>query len=197
MKVPIAIRFSFSVITWILYTILYVILIGLGHLIIPILLLIRAYGPHFSWRYSQIYQGFKPKWLFYLWSNEGDGLFPPEYEARYPDWSFFFRAWMWSAVRNPVNNLRFIPFLNCKIDPAKVKWIGSLGQNAQLYEPNEKRTYWFFCWCGWYSNLRRLYLHRGRLKEFWIGWRIWPNDIHGVTEYRKHSAGFTLQWRYV
>lgn len=197
MYLAVAVRFLFSIFLWSLYTTLYVALILIGHLIIPPLLLLRAYGPYFSPRYAQNYLGFKPKWLFYLWSNEGDGLFPPEYQSRFPQWSFFRRAWMWTAVRNPVNNLRFVPFLNCKIDPKKVRWVGSLGQNPDLYEPKEKRTYWYFCWCGPYSNYRRVYLSGGRLKEFWIGWKIWPSDINGVSEFRKHRAGFTLQWRYL
>lgn len=45
--------------------------------------------------------GVWPK-LFWLWSNDEDGVDPPGYGTR---WKMF----VWTALRNSVNNLRFVP----------------------------------------------------------------------------------------
>ena len=45
----------------------------------------------------------KPQWVgFWLWSNERDGICGPFPLTR---WNAFY----WSALRNPCNNLRFVP----------------------------------------------------------------------------------------
>jgi hypothetical protein len=37
----------------------------------------------------------------------------------------------------------------------------------------------------------------GRLRRLWIGWKIKPTDIYGVTAYRADGAGYTTQFKVV
>lgn len=199
-------RLLYAIPTWILFIILWIPLVLIGHIVIPILLWIGLRleakskfkiwpWVHTSSAYNHLYQGFP--WLFYIWANEGDGIYPPEYERRYPQWSQFRLAWTWLAVRNPVNNLRFVPGFSCKIDPKRVRFVGSLrSKNPSLYDA-KNIAYWYFAWCGPYSCYRRQYYRKGRMVEFWIGWKIWPIDQYEVSPYRKYGAGFAMQWRYL
>lgn len=196
-------RLCYAIPTWILYILIWIPLVLLGHLIIPVLLVIGEYkrkdSNHWPWldwsnRYNQAYQGFPA--LFWLWANEGDGLYPPEYAKKYPDWSFFRLAWTWAAVRNPVNNLRFVPLLSCKIDSWRVHWIGNIKGGTPEFYDEKTYTYSFFAWCGIYSCYRKQYRNKkGQMMEFWIGWKIWPSDFYGVSAFRKNGAGFAMQWR--
>jgi hypothetical protein len=173
---------------------LFLVLCLIGHIFIPMLLAFGAYEKKYSERFQKYYIGFPS--LFWLWSNEEDGVLgSTEYKARYPKWSEFLRGWVWSAIRNPVNNLRFVKYLSCKIDPNKINFQGDLGQDPRLYE-NRQAAYSYFCWHGIYTSYRKQYVKAGKLNEFWIGWKLWPIDQLGVEQsVRKHGAGFAMQWR--
>lgn len=72
-----------------------------------------------------------PSWAW-LWSNDEDGVTPPGYTSR---WGTF----VWTALRNPVNNLRFVS--------------GVSGQGRPLYYRSwlvKGKQYYFKC--GWMSN---------------------------------------------
>lgn len=180
----------------------------LGHIIVPPLL---AYGLYikkrtkvwpwvkYSWRYKQYYNGF-PDWA-YLWANEGDGVLgPPEYTARYPNWSEFRRAWTWTANRNPANNLRFIRGYSLNIDPDRVRFIGSLGPEPLQYDTPQP-----FALLTWHSGSPHagiLCYYRSpinnRLTKFLFGYKIYAKDKYGFTiPYRQFGAGFGAQWKYI
>ena len=55
---------------------------------------------------------------FWLWSNDEDGVMPPGYNTR---WKMF----VWTALRNPVNNLRFVPGVS---KPGRPLWYWSNGK---------------------------------------------------------------------
>lgn len=50
---------------------------------------------------------FWPRWAW-LWSNDEDGVHPGWYAAQFPNWGSWKVTFAWTAVRNPVNNLRFV-----------------------------------------------------------------------------------------
>jgi hypothetical protein len=49
-----------------------------------------------------------PKWAW-VWSNDEDGVYPPWYHRVNPSWSYSRTIFVWTALRNPVNNLRYVP----------------------------------------------------------------------------------------
>lgn len=48
------------------------------------------------------------KW-FWLWSNDEDGIYPTWYARVNSAWSYERVIFVWTALRNPCNNLRFVP----------------------------------------------------------------------------------------
>jgi hypothetical protein len=61
---------------------------------VPICAVLAAIQPESSTHY--------PKWAW-IWDNEIDGVYGPE--NPHTAWQAFY----WTALRNPVNNLRFVP----------------------------------------------------------------------------------------
>jgi len=47
--------------------------------------------------------------LFWLWSNDEDGVLAGWYGDLHHEWPLWLRAFMWTGLRNSVNNLRFVP----------------------------------------------------------------------------------------
>jgi hypothetical protein len=159
---------------------------------------------HFTWR-----------WMW-LWDNEEDGIANDTY-WKAPN--MFQQIVYWSCIRNSTNNVRFVPYLNVMIDPAKVGFRGTIDTGEQWWTfehipgeeiPKEgsvdwseiklfdtKCVQWFFAWQGFYSCWYWQFLFRGSMRRLWIGWKIYPTDIYGVTEYRKNGAGFGIQFKAV
>jgi hypothetical protein len=189
--------FFWAIPTWIAFLILRTILILLGWIIVPIAALCKAYEAydgHDGAGNFRIQYRFTWRWIW-LWGNDEDGIA----DATYKQFdSMFMRIIYWSCLRNPANNLRFVPFLSCKIDPDNVLFIGTYGSNPELIlEYNKKVPLWYFAWDGWYSNYCHLFKWRNGLWKFWIGWKIYPDDITGVTPYRINGAGFATQFKKV
>lgn len=144
-------------------------------------------------------------WLTWLWGNEEDGVTGPVWWQRqtgvrgaYPMvgmwWQKALSAYRWSALRNPSNNLRFVPALNPVIQPALIQasnWTGVL---------------WFGCTCsaqyvrhGAFAGLWvRIYMQH-RAYRLLIGWKLQAQDSLGVEDrdYRKPRCGFGLQFKRV
>jgi hypothetical protein len=158
----------------------------LGLVLVPIAAACMAYHRiyltnvwHFNWR------------LMWLWDNYEDGIANDTY-IKFN--SMFMRIVYWSAIRNPSNNLRLVPYLSCQVNPLKVKFVGSLNK---ITEYDSKTPQWFICWQGLYSCWYYQFMLGGKLRRIWIGWKIYPTDIYGVTEYRKRGAGFATQFKVV
>jgi hypothetical protein len=191
-------RLVYAVPMWLAFEFLvFLPLVLLGWVLVPIAALMRAYqltdpnlekpndGPiyHFIWPFM---------WVF---DNDGDGIANCNYK-RFN--SLFKQIIYWSCIRNPVNNLRFAPVLGLKIEPAEVRFTGSF-ETAQSYESGRHYPYWFFAWQGAYSCIRVQYRSplTDTMQEFWCGWKIWPQDVHGIKpgSFRSKAAGFAFQWR--
>lgn len=198
-------RLAYSIPLWLVYTLVYAVLIAIGWVLIPIAALFRAYD------YGQASTGlmYHFTWPFmWLWDNYEDGIAAGrQYKDCGPVWK---QIIYWSCIRNPVNNLRIVPYLSCIIDSTRVNYIGEVELFKAKSPQDDKRIYilrkfdtkvpqWFFAWQGLYSNFYWQFVLRGTLRRFWIGWKIYPIDVCGLSEnsYRKHGAGFALQFKVV
>lgn len=118
-----------------------------------------------------------PRWAW-LFSNDEDGVDglrggdPAQHwwSERTAGWSDARRIFVWSAFRNPVNNLRYIPLLNPKFEPARIRFVGL------DHEMRDGEGGWFFVWQGLYSGVR----FETKTWRFWIGYKFRPEDRFGV-----------------
>lgn len=193
-KILVAFLIPISLITWASFLSIQIPLFLLGHLIIPFLALFKMYYVRKSHYYNKQIAAFF--WPFnYIWGNEEDGVLAGHQYKDYKDDDW--QVWYWSAVRNPTNNLRFIPILSCRVDPNLIDWVGSLPESASPKAYDMKTALWYYCWQGLYTNFYWQFYLKDDLYRFWIGWKLYPADILGVTEYRKYGAGFAVQFKRV
>lgn len=204
-------RLSYSIPIWILFILFRTVVILIGFIMVPTAILCNAWhvapsngGNNGELRYLFIWKIMAP------WQNLEDGF----YCKTYFDHGFFWTSVRWSCIRNPANGLRYFPLLSLKIDPTRVRFIGSLGdwdykyisETAIRNYDSDEVSFWSFTWCGVYSNFRWQFNAPKLLKmifpswqaerlRFWIGWKIYPEDIYGVTDHRKESAGFATQFK--
>ena len=75
---------------------------------------VLAYGKFYTSSVNRDTHNF-PKWAW-LWDNEEDGVCPAWY-AHDHTWSLSRSVFVWSAFRNPCNNLRFVPGVSLKGRP--------------------------------------------------------------------------------
>lgn len=205
---------TFAITSWVIFYFGVLIpMIVFGWVLIPIMALLGRYEFRAS-KYFYINNGEVPKkilawhdkWMW-PWGNEEDGIAAGrQYQDAGATWK---QIIYWSALRNPVNNLRFVPLLSVKIDPEKIGYVGRVKGFDAVESPrdNERRyildyfdkpcPQWFLCWQGAYSNFYWQFTVNRKLYRFWIGWKIFPTDIYGVTTYRKPGAGFAAQLKVV
>lgn len=131
-------------------------------------------------------------WLTWLWGNEEDGVTGPLWWRQRTGaflvghhWKKALSAYRWSALRNPTNNLRFIPWVNPVIDPERIDYINRLGDAYQIT----------LTWQGAFSGLLAVFKFRGAFWRFWWGWKLKPEDASGVpdSDMRKPRCGFAIQ----
>jgi len=146
-------------------------------------------------------------WLTWLWGNEEDGVYGPlwwqhrtgTYLSPSGGWRHKLRvawsAYRWSALRNPANNMRFIPWINPAIVPAHIQHIPVWTWPAT--SPSYGSSLGWFCWQGVYSGLCLFPVIRGQQFRLWIGWKLKPEDRRGVpdTDMRKPRCGFAMQFK--
>lgn len=204
-----SLRILFSIPVWALMFLLEVFLILVGFVVIPIAAACKAYNGksapsdptrliwHFTWPFM------------FLWDNYEDGIANDTY-VKFQ--SMFMKICYWSCWRNPVNNLRIVHYVSVRINPQLVQFYGSFCNFIYEIEDEQRQMYangvdfkarvekydtkipqWFFAWCGYYSNFYWQFQIGARLYRFWIGWKIYPTDIFGVTLYRRDGAGFAIQ----
>ena len=148
-------------------------LIFLGLVVVPIAIATR--GPQSKdWPF-----------LFWLWGNDEEGC---------PEWWFRlaekkggirakFPAFWWYAIRNNVNNSRYI----FEDREAKVEgWTGESMEAKDLIAAGvSKASRWTYN--GFFAGYRRVWLNGdNKYSEFWIGWKV-GSKVPGM--------GFTMQLR--
>lgn len=189
--------------TYLIFLALRTILITVGFILVPIM---AAFHEHTTVKTISVVNGreilsWKHKFM-YIWDNFEDGLMGA---SEYKDKSTFIRIVYWN-FRNPANNMRIIPYLSCKINPNKIKYIlsdvkdinGKVLAIPSLrdYDRDDLR-YTTLIWQGIYSNLRIQFKMNGKIWRFWIGWKIYAHDKLGISsaDYRYHGAGFATQFK--
>jgi len=127
-----------------------------------------------------------PKYLW-LWCNDEEGC---------PDWWLnvadgkggfigkFPRFW-WYAVRNPVNNFRFI--FKDRTAELDTNWFDPKPMEAaNLLEAGQAMAY-RWAYAGPFAGYRQVWLNSSdKYSEFWIGWKV-SSIVSGL--------GFTFQYR--
>lgn len=196
-------RILLSLPLWLAYTLATTVLDLIGLVILLPLSLAGAW----DWRYSNVYpRGWRKDmpiakwrggWLTWLWGNEEDGVtgsWAWQEKAYVNDnpasvaWRAKWLAYRWSALRNPSNNVRFIPWINPVIDPLRVRSLQRLLDNG---------TRVTLTWQGAFHGLLVVFPFRNQLHRFWWGWKLKPEDVFGVSDddMRKPRCGFTLQFK--
>ncbi len=209
-------RLIYSIPAWLLYLVLVLLpLVLLGWILIPIAAAFKAYAVVPS-TLSDQYPTYHWTWpIMKLWDNEDDGIVDPGYSSYT---SMFARIVYWTALRNPVDNLKIVPYVCDAIDPRDVRFIGSFTSlpttkayemkvaehitgtenyddwNAETLKYDTKVPQWWFCWNGFYTNFYWAFNFSGHLRLFWIGWKTKPGDIYGVETYRKPRAPSGIQF---
>jgi hypothetical protein len=184
-------HFLLSPILWLGFLILRTIFILLGYIMVPMAVLLDAY----EMRESKIYKGrviraFTWK-IMWPWGNEEEGI------GWYGTGSISKKILYSECFRNPANNLRYVPILSLKIVPEKVKFKGyPIYKDIRDYDLDSK-DFIYFAWHGVYSTLRIQRKMLGKRRRFWIGWKLYPEDIYGVTDHRSASAGFATQLKVI
>lgn len=160
-------------------------LVPLGLVAVPLALMTRHLTVAASKKESEAH------WphIFWLWGNDEEGC---------PDWwkvraaqEWYTRYWpefWWYAVRNPVNNFRFlfddVSLSKCYL---KTNWQWEVPMEAQQLREAGKGSAFYYIQHGWKSGFRRVWLNDGgRYSEFWIGWKL-ASGVPGL--------GFAMQLR--
>jgi hypothetical protein len=129
------------------------------------------------------------KWpkVLWLWNNDEEGC-PEWWLIRASNMGWFiktFPRFWWFAVRNPLNNHRFLfkdrqPFIKSNWGPLKDMEAGNMLKRGQAIA-------YRWAYKGPFAGYRRVWLKGiDHYSEFWIGWKI-GSDVPGM--------GFTLQFR--
>lgn len=187
-----ALRILFSLPVWLLRIAIFLPLALLGFIVIPLLVCMGSYRVRTSGSGRALLQF--PWWAF-LWSNEEDGIdglrggdaAQAWWMNKTGDWPDAKRIFAWSAFRNPVNNLRYVPVLSPKFRPARIYSIGL------DHEMQDGEGGWYFVWQGIYSGFR----YETKSRRCWIGWKFKPEDATGIDPHdtRLPRCDFALQFK--
>lgn len=138
-----------------------------------------------------------PRWAW-PWSNDedgvlGDGAFSAA-NRELPAWQ---RAFIWSALRNPVNNLRFVFPFGIRINPDSIRFMGnSLDVATDLADGKLKRILWSYVWQGIFAGFDLVIrLPRKHALHIRGGYKLMGRDKFGVPaeDYRSVSCGTAAQ----
>jgi hypothetical protein len=169
-----ALRFAWAILTWTVYQVVTLPLDIAGLFLVPIAI----------WRGQTITSPVTGKQIFtaptwmWLYGNDQEGYDAPLTYTLHPYLPDFLRRYCWAALRNRVNNLRFIKCIHPPPNPLRIKFVR--GWN------------WWLCWQGPLYGFRYNKRNGAAVK---IGWRYDPDDIHGIRydDWRKYGCGFTFR----
>jgi len=165
------------------------------------------YAERDSLYYGKRVLAWTPRWAW-IWGNEEDGVGGTTWwDARVKGAFSWREIFLWSALRNPANNLRFVPVLHPVPEPKRVRYAGnSIDPWDDLKALREEgdglhRPYWCYAWQGLFAGFYVIWpLTMTRHFRLRVGWKILPKDAIGgtVTDYRRFRYPFGLQftpWR--
>jgi len=199
-----AVQLAFMV----LFLLLRTVCILAGLVIVPLAVLFKAYTTRKSKYYDRDVRAFTWKYIW-LWGNEEEGigwydtiridfkLFKWEFKKTIVLKSLSAKIIYSECMRNPANNLRYVPYLSLKIEPSKVQFKGSPKfEDLEDYDRDEK-DFSYFAWQGLYSCIRWQGKVLGSRRRFWLGFKLYPGDVNGLPEWshRNVSAGFATQFK--
>lgn len=190
-----AVRILLSVPVWILRIGIFLPLAVLGIPLVYLLARAKWCAPRYSPKFKRIVLQWRTPWLVYPWTNLEDGIDglrggdPAQqwWADKTAGWSPQKRIFVWAALRNPVDSLRWLPILNPELVPRTVKFIG------MDHEPVKGEGGWYFAWMGPYSCIR----YETKTRRFWLGWKIKPQDAKGVSssDPRLIRCDFAIQFK--
>lgn len=164
--------FAWAILTWIAYSILTLPLNVLGLLLIPFCI----WFGHTETSYITNVPIFTAPRALWLWGDDEDGYDPVVWQQANPTWGCFKRMYVWGALRNSVNNLRFVKWLNPPPVPAKIK---------SIVTP----TWWL---CG--QGILFGWQYTGQDYIYSAGWKYNPSDALDIKiGWRKYGVGFGLR----
>lgn len=198
-------RKTLYVVSWIPQTILMLMLMALGLVTVPLALGARC----LTFEFRDPPEDFWPD-IFWLWGNEEDTPPPKWWQAKAAQSSWFVRTFpnfWWYAIRNPVNNFRFL------FDDREANWSGNwVSEHMEAREMLENNCKFAYRWAynGLFAGFRCVYLHGYRetpvdlgdeeqgvswavaseadsYTEFWWGWKV-GSTVPGMD--------FTMQFRW-
>ena len=167
---------------WIPFLIIYPVLIVAGLIVVPLALLTQ---------HLTLDEPDYKHWpsAFWLWGNDEENV--PEWWFVRANQEWHIKPWprfWWYAIRNPVNNARFL-FNDTTPDQLHVEtnWQDGWSMEApQMLRIGQGMAY---RWVrhGWKAGYRRVWLNGAdKYSEFWIGWKL-GSPVPGL--------GFTFQYR--
>lgn len=173
-----------SVILYFVLFVLRVLIVLFGFIVVPLAYCFRS-GDHFSK-------------LFWLWDNDEDGVYGPHW---FNEGNKGFKVcYLWSAVRNPANNMRFVSLFNVEHkqgirhevhgftdtpDPSISRRLGNPVWHLTLVR---QHGLWYFSY--WYLRARK----NGTHFRFRIGWKCTPEWITKPRAEIYKYSGMTFQF---
>ena len=143
--------------------------------------------------------------IFWLWDNEEDGIYGAPFWIKRNDGKYNFKtAYTWSALRNPVNNMRFTKLgLNRdKIIDIEYKYWGDpeiptphLARNRKgrkMWHYSLVRRGWLWYPSFWYINATKSNVKHFRVRAGWKCTYKWIQD-NDLSQSGKYS-GATFQF---
>lgn len=177
-----------------------------GFPLVFVLAYFKLYKQEKSMFYPYSILKWKGGWLTWLWGNEEDGIDGSRFRGVgfMLDKPMLTRIWQWSAVRNAVSNFRYLPILNPKLDPKRIKGYGNCERVSDAYIDHRKNglttksAYWTFATQGLYSGFWLIKPATDNTHHrFGLGWRIYPSDAKEETfegTARYPYSGFAIQF---
>ncbi len=126
--------------------------------------------------------------IFWVWGNKQEGCPDWWLERDHPWYIKYWPRYWWYAIRNPVNNMRFLfkdyPLEQCHVE---TNWtVDDKMEAAQMRKAGQKMAY-RWVWRGWKAGYRCVTVHDNlTYSEMWFGWKL-GSSVPG--------CGFTAQFR--
>lgn len=172
------------ILSWVPMTLIHWALILLGLIVVPLGLLMQ----HMSLNRSEPDKGHWPT-VLWLWGNDEEWV--PAwwlYDAREHWYTRYVPRFWWLAIRNPVNNFRFL--FEDREANRETDWdlehLGVPMEAPHMINAGYRSAY-EWAWSGPYAGYRRVWLQgEDTYSELWIGWKV-GSSVPGL--------GFTTQLR--